>query len=114
MFASSYIPKWILESVCLFALKLSKQLKENQYKSAIFTVFENYRKSLIQHCERSELRLHFEWTKVNSKRQKWSILASFWKPEVCGQTVLPDRSVLIGQKLVENAKIKKNQMRHFE
>ena len=31
----------------------------------------------------------------------------FWKPETCGQTVLPDRSVLIGQKLVENAKIKK-------
>ena len=28
------------------------------------TVFENHRKSLIQHCERSELRLHFEWTKV--------------------------------------------------
>ena len=22
-------------------------------------------KSLIQHCERSELRLHFEWTKAN-------------------------------------------------
>ena len=22
-------------------------------------------KSLIQHCERSELRLHFEWTKVH-------------------------------------------------
>ena len=31
---------------------------------------------------------------------------SFWKPEACGQTVLPDKSVLIGQKLVENAKIK--------
>ena len=31
----------------------------------------------------------------------------FWKSEACGQTVLPDRSVLIGQKLVENAKIKK-------
>ena len=40
--------------------------------------------------------------------QKWSILASFWKPEACGQTVLPDRSVLIGQKLVENANIKKS------
>ena len=26
--------------------------------------------------------------------------------EACGQTVLPDRSLLIGQKLVENAKIK--------
>ena len=31
----------------------------------LYTVFENHRKSLIQHCERSELRLHFEWTKVN-------------------------------------------------
>ena len=29
------------------------------------TVFENHRKSRIQHCERSELRLHFEWTKIN-------------------------------------------------
>ena len=34
-------------------------------------------------------------------------LASFWKPEACGQTVLPDMSILIWQKLVENAKIKK-------
>ena len=34
-------------------------------------------------------------------------LASFRKLETCGQTVLPDRSVLIGQKLVENAKIQK-------
>ena len=68
------------------------------------TVFENHRKSLIQHCERSELRLHFEWTKVN---QKWSILVIFWKPEACGQTVLPNRSILVGQKLVENAKYEK-------
>ena len=36
-----------------------------------------------------------------------SILASFWKPEACGQTVLPDRSILIGQKLVANVKIEK-------
>ena len=35
-------------------------------------------------------------------------LASFLKKrEACGQTVLPDRSILIGQKLVENAEIKK-------
>ena len=34
-------------------------------------------------------------------------LASFWKPEACGQTVLLDRSVFIGQKLGENAKIEK-------
>ena len=31
----------------------------------IGTVFENHRKSLIQHCERSELLLHLEWTKVD-------------------------------------------------
>ena len=35
-------------------------------------------------------------------------LASFINTEACGQTVLPDRSVLIGQKLVENARIKKS------
>ena len=34
-----------------------------------------------------------------------------YKSEACGQTVLPDRSILLGQKLVENAKI---EMRHFE
>ena len=28
-------------------------------------------------------------------------LANFCKPEACGQTVLPDRAVLKGQKLVE-------------
>ena len=55
------------------------------------TVFENRTKSLIQHCERSELRFHFQSTKVNWKSQKWSILATFWKPDACGQTVLPDR-----------------------
>ncbi len=42
---------------------------------------------------------------INAK--KCLILASFWKPEACGQTVLPDRSVLIGQKFVENGKIQK-------
>ena len=34
-------------------------------------------------------------------------MASFRKPEACGQTVLPGRSVLQRQKLVENAKIQK-------
>ena len=47
------------------------------------TVFENYVKGLIKH---------------------WSILASFWKHEVCGQTVLPDilsnfQTICKGQKL---------------
>ena len=28
-----------------------------------------------------------------------------WKTEACGQAVLPDLSILMGQKLVKNAKI---------
>ena len=34
-------------------------------------------------------------------------LGGFEKPKACGQIVLPDRSLLIGQKLVENVKIEK-------
>ena len=45
-------------------------------------------KSLIQHCERSEVRLHF-----------------------AVKLVLPDRSILIGQKWVVDAEV---QIRHFE
>ena len=38
----------------------ARRRDENEMES---TVFENHRKSLIQHCERSELRLYFEWPK---------------------------------------------------
>ena len=41
----------------------------------------------------------------NAKNYKFGEF--FKKREACGQTLLPDRSVLIGQKLVENAKIQK-------
>ena len=57
------------------------------------TVFENHRKSLISHF----LRLYFKWAKVDEKCQKWSNLG---KVEACGQTVLPDMSLLT-QKLVK-------------
>ena len=42
---------------------------------------------------------------VDKSSSKMSNLASFWKPEVWCQTVLPDRSLLKRQKLVENAKM---------
>ena len=48
------------------------------------------------------------------KIQKWSIFGNLEKPEACAHTGFPDRSLLIGQKLVENAKIQKFKMRHFE
>ena len=47
------------------------------------------------------------------KMLKMFNLASFRKREVCGQTVLPDKSILIRQKLVENAKMPKIEMRLF-
>ena len=43
------------------------------------TVFENHPKSLIQNCERSELRLQFEWTKVHQKCQKMVYFGNFLK-----------------------------------
>ena len=48
--------------------------------------------------------------KSSLKLPKVVNFASFGKTEACGQIVLPDWSILIGQKLVENAKF---QMRHF-
>ena len=59
-------------------------------------MFENLRKSLIQHCEQ---RLQ----KFIKNAKKWPFLASFWKPEACGQTVLPEDK----KKMVENAKTEK-------
>ena len=44
--------------------------------------------------------------KLFKKCQKCPFWRVFEKPEACGQTVLPDKSILKGQKLVENAKIK--------
>ena len=52
------------------------------------TVFENHRRSLIQHCERRVLRLHLE-SESKMPKKNWSIFASFVKPEGCGQTALP-------------------------
>ena len=49
---------------CQRGCKMSQCLKWSDILESS-TVFENHIKSLIQHCERSELHLHFKWTKVN-------------------------------------------------
>ena len=41
-------------------------------KKKLCMVFENLRKSLIQYCERSKLRLHFECIKVHKYAKKMS------------------------------------------
>ena len=48
------------------------------------------------------------------KNAKNGFLASFWKPEACGQTVLPDRSVLIRQKNGGKCQNSKIQIRYIE
>ena len=47
------------------------------------------------------------------KMPKMFIFGEFVELEACGQTVLPDKPISIGQKWVENAKIKKIQVIHF-
>ena len=62
------------------------------------TVLENIAQSRIQHLEPSGQK----------------VIKSAKNGAYCGQAILPDRSLLIGQKLVEKAKIGKIQMRHFQ
>ncbi len=75
-------------------------------------VFKNHRKSLIASETSYVYILSGHKSIQNAKNGPfWQV---FEKIEACGQTVLPDRSVLIGKKLVENAKMPKIKMRHFE
>ena len=63
-------------------------------------------KSLIQDCERGEVALHFEWTKVHKKCQNGQFLQGFLKTETCSQTVLPDKSTFFRTKIGEKCHIK--------
>ena len=69
-----FILQWLSVSQCAFFGESRKSGKSHAYwmsdpeyirmppcqiQSEYYTVFENHRKSLIQHCERSELRLQF-------------------------------------------------------
>ena len=65
-------------------------------------MFENHRKSRIQHCERSELRLHFEW--INAKNSPfWRV---FEKLKLVVKQCYQIGHFFIEQKSVENVKIK--------
>ena len=64
------------------------------------TVLENIAQSRIQHLEPSGQKV------IKSAKN-----GAYW-PIAGGQTILPDRSLLIGQKLVEKAE--NGKMRHSE
>ena len=67
-------------------------------------MFENHRKSLIFNIV-SEA--NYVYILSGQKFLKMPNLASFWKREAYSQTVLPDMSVVIRQKMVEKAKLQK-------
>ena len=72
----------------------------------LLTVFENHRKKSHSTLRAKRATFTFWVNKSSLKMPKMETCN-------CSQTVLPDRSLLIGQKLVKNAKIKKCHMRHF-
>ena len=61
--------------------------------------------------EKVSFNIASEASYVYKSGQKFIKNTNFWKPKYGGQTVLPDRSILIEQKLVENAKFEKCKMR---
>ena len=67
------------------------------------------RTQCLKIIEKSHLTLRAKRAKFTFRvsRQKWANLASFRKTEACGQTVLPDSSLLLGKKLLKGAKINK-------
>ena len=61
-----------------FEKKLRNIQFKNQFKNQNFSetrCLKNTEKSLIQHCERSELLLHFKWTKVYQNAKN----GPFWR-----------------------------------
>ena len=75
---------------------MKKNLENNPL---VCMVFENHRKSLIQASYVYILSGQHSLSKMPKN------LATFWKAEACGPTVLSDMTILISQKLLEYAKI---------
>ena len=70
----------------------------------IFTVFENQWKSLIQIASEASY-VYFLIGQKLIKDTKIDPFSWILKTEACSQTVLPDRSLVVGQKSVKSAKI---------
>ena len=100
-------PNALCAELLLQYIFVRRQIIFLDYLGNIFTVFENHRKKISFNIASEASYVYILSGQKLIKMPKMANLASFWKPEACGQTVLPDRSVLIGQKLVENAKMQK-------
>ena len=84
----------------------AKTRQQNNFEIPSISLLHSVRKSQKKSHSllRAKRATYTFWVDKSSlKCQKLSILASFWKTtKACGQTVLPDRTIIIGQKLVEN------------
>ena len=78
---------------------------QSRYTTMLYTVFENHRKSLIV-TEVSYGYILSGQRLIKNAKNGPSFCRAF-QTVTCGQRVLPDRSLLIRQKLVENVKIQK-------
>ena len=80
-----FLTKFLILPQCARCLKITEKVSFNIASKASYVYILSGQK-LIKNAKNASF---------------WRV---FWKPEACGQTVLPDRSVLKGQKLAENAK----------
>ena len=91
--------------------KIQEQIRYSRHtKNVIYETLGGFRARCLKITEKVSFNIASEASYVYILSGQMVNFGEFLKPEACGQTVSPDRSVLIGQKLVENAKI---QMRHF-
>ena len=123
------LPLWALKKTFNFSFRfaswtwrLFRVLKDLQPLILIDHLMLGARKIFLWRWNKPEFKLveieknwvktpptHSVWKSTKKSHSFWRFF--FWKPEACCQAVLSDRSILIGQKLVENAK---TQMRHFD
>jgi len=71
------------------------------------TVFENHSKVLFNIVSEASYVHILSQQKFLKNALNGQFWRGFKKPEACGQTVVPDRSILIGQKLMGKAKNQK-------
>ena len=86
------------QAQCSVTLSLRKnRFQCAKYKTINYTILkvEFLSENSISTLRAKRATFTFKVDKSSMKMpKKWSILASFWKPEHCVQTVLPDRSFL--------------------
>ena len=91
-----------------FFFKVEALPKENNYRD-LASILENGHRPTLEELKQGRLN---ESVKVSNNYSVWKFLKKshlvyYWKPEVCGQKVLPDRSILMNKNCWKMSKIQK-------